>query len=126
MPEEKDYNLIWARLIIIALCTLLVLCLLAAFDIFAMNSRNIINITLSEECDYPMPKGWQIVTDGKMFAVKSPNNEYLCEGRYAVTTYHATISEPTLLFSECKARAYMKRYAEEHWTNHAKNFKPIE
>lgn len=86
--------------------------ILWSFDGVLMNSRFSNHLIYKEDCDFFVSNDWSIVknVDG-LYAVKRNDNSgmYLSENRY-VREMHITISEPSLFFTECKAKAYLKEY----------------
>lgn len=88
-------------------------------DSLVFQSRTYLNLAYPDACEYQVPKGWKIVSNGEMYAVKkdTPEGLYLWEGRRGTTEMYITISAPSLFYSECKAKAYLRRYLED-------NFKP--
>lgn len=88
-----------------------------AVDNIALQSRYCNELFLKKDCSFVIPDGYEIVTDGKLFVVKvstSYGDKYLCEGSYDITEYSLEISKPSLFFSECKAKSYIKKYMNQN------------
>lgn len=115
--DEKDNSKtpFWYKLLLALLVAFIIIVVVWMVDYFAFNHRYTNNIIYKDECSFEVPKGWKIVSDGKMFAVKVDNNddEYLYDGKYRIETMYASIAEPCLFFTECKAKAYLKAYLDD-------------
>jgi hypothetical protein len=73
------------------------------------------NLFLKPLCGYELPSNMQIVTNGKKYVVAvekgSQLTSYLCDdGLGKIYSWLAVISKPTMLNTECKARALAKKY----------------
>lgn len=80
------------------------------------NSRYLNNILYSGVCDDQIPDGWEIVeNDDGLWAVHyiSYDGIYLQESLWGIREMYITIAEPSLFFTECKARNYLKAYLKE-------------
>jgi hypothetical protein len=98
-------------------------------DSLWLNNRFAITVFLRADCDFVVPKGYEIVTNGKLYCVKKKGGvfreEYISGlGKNEFRTSPAFISEPSYAFSECKAKAYLKKYLKS--INPLKDFKPAD
>lgn len=83
------------------------------------------DIQYKDECNFEIPEGYKIVSNGKYYAVEKNGlfgKEYLCDRRGGITLYPSLICAPTVLSSECKAKAYLKDYIYQN-RDRAKDFK---
>jgi len=115
-----------ALVVIWTMIFLSVLTILMIVDNQWYNARYFNNLYYREQCDYVVPKGWKIVSNGKMFAVKCEimQGEYLHESMNGIRTMYVNIAEPALFFSKCKAKAYLKAYLKDQEPNfNEKEFK---
>jgi hypothetical protein len=101
-----------ANFFLFTLITFLIFITGVQIDGVFFNSRFSNHFIYKDCCDYVVSDDWAIVknTDG-LYAVKK-NNEYevyLTEVRY-VREMYINISEPSLFFTDCKAKAYLKEY----------------
>ena len=114
--DEDDNNQtpFWMKVLLFLLVVVLITLVLWIIDSFALNARYTNNMLYKDECNFEVPVSYKIVSNGKMFAVKVNNssNEYLYNGRYGIETMNASITEPSLFFTECKAKAYLKAFLD--------------
>jgi len=98
-----------------------------AIDLFAFQGFVTMNVFIKSDCNYEVPKGYEILTDGKYFVVKCSarylSDRFLTVGIDMIQPMYPEITKPTKLVSECKARGYLKRYLKVK--NPVKEFKPI-
>lgn len=97
--------------------------MLWVFDMAVFQHFIIMNVFIKSDCNYEVPKGYEILTDGKYFIVKCSKDQYLSVGWDMIEPEYPDITKPTKLVSECKAKGYLKRYLKVK--NPVKNFKPI-
>lgn len=72
------------------------------------------HIFYDKDCSYAMPKGWSLVTDGKVWSVKKDGtNEYLWEHRGRVKTMYSDIAEGDTFIDSCTAKAFMKEFVNQ-------------
>lgn len=121
--EENEGNT-WLDILGISFISLTLLVALWAVDIFALNSFITMNLFIKSDCNYEVPKGYEILTDGKYFIVKCSKDQYLSVGYDMIEPIFPDITRPTKLVSECKAKGYLKRYLKNK--NLVKDFKPIQ
>jgi hypothetical protein len=99
-------------------------------DDLCLNNRFAITLFLKADCEFVVPKGYEIVTNGELYCVRKKGgvlgDEYISGfGKNEFRTYAAFIAEPSYAFSECKAKAYLKRYLKS-LNPFLKNFKPTD
>lgn len=88
-------------------------------DILVSNSSTTNNIFLKSDCNYELPSNMEIVTNGDKYIVAINKGgilgiEYLVDsGTDGIKDYPPSISKPTFLKSECKARAFAKKYIKQ-------------
>jgi hypothetical protein len=105
--------------------TILSLLFLSMCDKLVFDGLYLNNLILRDECNFKVPKKYKIVSDGKYFAVEVSGgyeHQYLWQNTYYITTMSSKISNPTLFLSECKAKAFLKKYLEQN-EDKAINFK---
>ena len=100
-----------------------------AHDSLMNESKVWVQLTLKADCDYVIPDGFEILSDGKLFVTRHKTSfgwEYLCGSQDNIKAYGINISKPTYLYSECKARAYIKKYLKQDSIEDLSNFKKVE
>lgn len=104
----------WRTLINVVLITASLFCIIAGpADSLFLNDRIKIQLFIKLDCNFITPDGYSIVEWNSMYAVRYGEDKFLCEGKYGTTLYHDTISEPSLMYSVCKAKGYLKAYLKE-------------
>ena len=97
-------------------------------DSLMQESKIWVQLTLKADCNYIVPEGFEIISDGKLYVVRHKTKygwEYLSGEQSDIREYGINISKPTYLFSECKAKAYLKKYIKQHAIEDLSNFKTI-
>ena len=130
--EEEEDNISNGTLgftLVVIIATILVI--LWAIDALALDARYSLHINTKADCEYVVPDGWEIVSNGKFYAVRCTkswlnldNGSYLWQGNYRIDLMHETIAVPSLFFNECKAKGYLKEYFKEQGSK-MKGFEPI-
>lgn len=116
--EEKFTLLDWVKgLFGLLLFGTLVYVAIMVFDDIVLDSKIYANLTTKSDCEYNVPERWSIVTNGKMYAIKYNAGYYGDEYLRACfllsdLLLSQEISKPTLFYSECKAKGYLKKYLE--------------
>lgn len=112
----------------VALAIILLILSVMAFaiiDAVFFKGTKLKDLQYQSACDFKVPDNYKIVSDGKYFAVECNEVEgykqFLCDGRFSINAYSPTLSYPTLLSSECKAKGYLKAYLYQK-RNRAANF----
>lgn len=77
------------------------------------------NIKYKNRCDYVIPDGWEIESNGKEYIIKHSSKGnygggiYLCSGANSETVEHyAIVTTPLIFISECKAKDCLYKYLE--------------
>jgi len=96
-------------------------------DYYSFSGGLSINLFLKPDCNYVMPDKFSILTDGKYYIVKYEDgiykDKYLSGDIFDIRDWYKDIKPPVKLWSECKAKAYIKRFVKEQ--NPVIGFKPI-
>jgi hypothetical protein len=103
------------KYIISLLLVVAIICIGCAVDSILLNSIHINDIIYRDACSYEVPDDWEIVQNNvDLYAVHRKNSEmYLYEGKFSIREMYISISEPSLFFTECKAKAYLKAYLKD-------------
>jgi hypothetical protein len=89
-----------------------------------LNERFTHHILLKNECKYEVPPDFKIVSNGKMYAIKSTHNStFLHNFRNYSELVDPVVLEPTLFFTECKAKAFLKKHLKSKELNNFDEFK---
>lgn len=98
-----------------------------AIDLLGFHGFVTMNLFIKSDCNYEVPKGYEILTDGKYFVVKCSvkylDDHFLTVGMDMIQPMYPEITKPTKLVSECKAKGYLKQYIKKQ--NPVKDYKPI-
>jgi hypothetical protein len=117
--KKKDIGLSVSYLICrITICLISVyvfMYLLLLIDDLAFQEKYYANITTKSDCSYVVPSPFEIITNGKTYAIKHKRkylgDEYLnVDIFFGDTFFSDEITDPTLFVSECKAKGYLKKY----------------
>ena len=97
-----------------------------ASDALMQENKIWVHLTLKADCDYIIPDGFEILSDGKLFVTRYKTQlgwEYLSGEQSNIRDYTLNVSKPTYLYSECKARAYIKKFVQQNMLEDLSNFK---
>lgn len=89
------------------------------YDLLENESTLAVNIFLKADCDFDVPPNYKILFNGKYYVVQIPkeserDHDYLSGEMGNIENYPFWIRKPTKLWSECKARAYIKKYISQN------------
>ena len=110
---------------VIPVIMLVIMLLVIAFgvDVIFNDGSMTTNLTIRGDCNYVLPSNMGIETNGDKYVVAVYGGilgtEYLSYGMYDIKEYPPHISKPAFLWTECKARAFAKRYLKQQhkWDN---------
>lgn len=122
--EEDNDNLWWAKIVLVILIPVILGFFVS--DSLIHESKILVHLTLRADCDYVIPDGFEILSDGKLFVTRHKTQlgwEYLSGEQSNIRDYTLNVSKPTYLYSECKARAYIKKFVQQNMLEDLSNFK---
>jgi hypothetical protein len=94
---------------VLAFIVILIIALI--IDWSAFRGRHTYHVILKKECMYSHTH-WSIVQKGNLYAV-SNGDRLLTTTILGIGAWNPEYHEPTAFYSECKAKAYLKRYVEK-------------
>jgi len=97
-----------------------------AVDSMALQGRFIHAVFLKSACDLVVTEPYKIVANDHLYAVEVKGMfgaEYLNDCGYGeINAFYLSVSKPSLFYSECKAKGFLKKYLKQQEPK-LKNFK---